>query len=228
MRICQKNNCNAISIPRGKYCEDHRTNKKKITGGVEEYKSTLQHSSFEERQTDISLLQEIRLKRQKERAIEDEFKNLQIEEDRLLKQDQDLEFQETMKKDIERIKHRENEECEKQRIKEDEELQEAIFQSEIENKRSLISKEPDNNGYNIKFNIPKTQCIIHNFPEYSSFRNVFDFLDVYFYDNKIPIVNYNLVVNFPKKIYSSSDFELLLCDEKLSKNTLFFLQDLDI
>ena len=220
MRICQKDNCNGIAIPRGKYCEDHRTNKKKIVMRGPEPR----FNGFEETKTDIA---EIRLKQQEEKSIEDEIKKLQLEEDRLLRQDQEFEYQETMRKDMERIKQEKDKEYKKQLLKEDEELQQAIFLSEIESKRSLIPKDQDDNGYNIKFNIPKKPCVIHNFHGKSSFRNVFNFLDVYFHDNKIPITNYNIVVGYPKKIYTLSESDIMLCDANLPKNVTLFLQDLD-
>ena len=211
VKICAKDNCQQPSIPRGKYCEVHRTGiKKPQTQDIERTRRQVEEEINQKQLEDERIrLQKIEDDRQL-RLDQDRLRLQKIEEDRQLRRDQELEYNETILKDKERMRV-EEEKKENERF--EEELAQIIKMSaemEIENsiekkKKSLerlVVDENDKNNYKIKFKLKD-----------------FTFL------NNIKIQNYDLVTNFPKEILS--DLELELSNTKLSKNCILYIENLD-
>ena len=213
LKVCFKKNCNDPASARGKYCENHRTNKPKIKPIIgnnilmgEEIIPIIENN-YEE---DINLALKLSLETLN---IEKKHVKEKFEEDRQLRIDQEYEFNETMKLDIERLE-KDNKRAE-----------------EIENKRlNSIKSEPTDDKeeyFNIKIKL-SNRSLIRKFKYHSKIKDIRDYLDVYFEDNKINIKNYNLVIN------QSSLRKLLIIDNnltisslKLSNNFILFLENLD-
>lgn len=203
-KICKKNNCTNNAIPRGKYCEIHRTNK--IT------KVRVNSIIVEEEKKDIYDTYDNDM----ELAIKNSLKTIkktQIDEDRKLRLEQEIEYQEAMLLDTARL------------------LKEKYEFEELENKRINILKNTPiekENYFNIKIKLPNNLTILHKFKEDSSIKNIRDYLDVYFFDNKIKIKNYILVVNKLEKIkLSYEDKDTLISSLNMSNNFILFLENLD-
>lgn len=168
MKQCMKPNCFNNSIPRGKYCEIHRTNRR-------ERNRIDERRILEEMQRQI--IEET--KKTEERRI--------IEERHQIMDEQEKEYHETMMKDIERI------EKEKQQ-KIDEEEEKNLKEIQMDSLRQRIfSYEMNDKSYVIKFVLNHIDKISHFFKHDSTFEDVFNFIDLYVYDNNIKLENYYLI-----------------------------------
>ena len=166
MRQCMKPNCFNSSIPRGKYCELHRTNRRIIE----------ERNRIEERT------------RIEERNIEERQRNMERQQ---IIEEQEREYNETMMKDIERIeeeKRKRIEEKEKKNLKEIEmdSLRQQIFSIEMNDKSFMIR-------FVLNHNHNHNHKISHFFKNDATFKDVFDYIDLYIYDNNIKLENYYLV-----------------------------------
>lgn len=213
LKVCQKENCEEPAIKRGKYCVIHRTNKIKsrtISVPVNEERNTFINNYDK----DIELAMKMSLD---ELNIEKNIYNKKLEDDRQLKLEQEEEYNNIMRLDIQRVRK------EKERIE------------EIENKRvNVIKNDPlDTDKYfNIKFKLPNKD-VIKKFKLNSKMVNIRDFLDVYFEDNKMSILNYNLVINqTPIRKIGINDNNMsissLISSLNLSNNFILFLEQLDV
>ena len=233
VKICAKDNCQQQSIPRGKYCEVHRTGRKKPqTQDIERTRRQVEEEINQKQLEDERIrLQKIEDDRQL-RLDQDRLRLQKIEEDRQLRRDQELEYNETILKDKERMRV-EEEKKENERF--EEELAQIIKMSaemEIENsiekkKKSLerlVVDENDKNNYKIKFKL-KDFTFLKQFNKNSTINDLRNFVDIYIHENNIKIQNYDLVTNFPKEILS--DLELELSNTKLSKNCILYIENLD-
>lgn len=200
MKICAKNDCQNIAIHRGKYCNNHRTNKKKIIiddESKEEFKQVFEPIYNTQKNLDI---------------------NYDIE--RMLKEEQEDEYSKAMNMDIQRM-ILQNEE---KHIKDTIELSKKMF---IEEKKSKIKGEPEESkeNYIFQFKLPNNSRIKRIFHNNSTMLDIRNFLDVYFYENQIKIENYDLIT-FPKKIFNK-DENNKLSEYNFEKNILFYIHDLD-
>jgi hypothetical protein len=175
-----KPNCFNNSIPRGKYCEIHRTNRRVI----------------EER----NRIDERRILEEMQRQIIEETKKTEqrriIEERQKIMDEQEKEYHETMMKDIKRIEDEERrkiDEEEKKNLKENEmdSLRQQIFSYEMNDKSFMIRFVLNNNNDKIS----------HFFKHDATFKNIFDYIDLYIYDNNIKLENYYLVC-YPNLVYT--------------------------
>ena len=207
-KFCKKDNCIQPPIPRGKYCEQHRSCKK-LRSPPPSYQNEV-----------IS------------QQLNNEEERLRLEEDRLLRQEQEREYNETVIKDRERIRL-ENEKKESERFEEElAQIMKMSAEMEIENsikkKRFLLERhvvdENDKSNYQIKFKL-KDFTILKKFNKNSTINDLRFFVDMYIHENKIPIENYDLVKNFPKEILSDLDLEL--CKSNLSRNCILYVENLD-
>jgi hypothetical protein len=135
-----------------------------------------------------------------------------IEEERKLKIDQDNEYLDTVRIDMERI------EKEKKRVE------------DIESKRLNTLKNETLIGlcyFNIKIKLP-FQTLLKKFNDKCKLKDIRDYLDVYFEDNKINIKNYNLVINQnPIRRLSIENNNLDISSLNLGSNFILFLENLD-
>ena len=192
VKFCQKIGCKGQAIPRGKYCESHRTNKKKERDV--EYK---ENSNITQNNDDILL-------------------------NRMLLQEQDEEYKKVMQMDIERMNKIEEEKL-------NEEILKQIEDDIINTKRNNIIRiiEESKNCYKIKFVLHNGTRIQQNFIENLKFNDMYDFIDIYFYDNNIDIKNYIFHTNYPKKEFGYEYRPEFLSDHIKDKNILFYIYNLD-
>jgi hypothetical protein len=201
IRICHKRECSNESIPRGKYCELHRTNKKRKDIIIRNFEE--EDNYFEEHKRDK------------------EEKNKKLEEDRLIIKQQEEEYRETERLDKENM----------EKI----DILKAIQDSKdyfIKEKRESILKEPDikeEEIYFFKIKLPNGKSILRRFLKDSNLQNIRDYLDIYFYDNNIKIESYNLVLDFPKIIFTDTKDtnNLKLKDVINKKNIILYIENLD-
>ena len=110
-------------------------------------------------------------------------------------------------------------------------LKEKFELEEIEIKRSNVVKNnitEKENYFSIKIKLPNNLTLLKKFKEDSIIKDIQDYLDVYFFDNKIKIKNYFLVINNLTKIkLSKDDKDTLLSSLNMSNNFIMFLENLD-
>ena len=208
-RICQKDNCQRVSIPRGKYCIIHKTGKK-----TAEIVSPLKNRTIGEQEDERNI------------------KMQKYEEERKLRNEQEKEYMEAVERDKERI-ILENERKENERFEEElayvlKMTTEMDIENSIEKKRKMLEQivvdENDKNNYKIKFKL-KDFTVLKHFNKNSTINDLRNFVDIYIYENNIKIQNYDLVTNFPKEILSELEMQLL--DTNLSKNCILYIENLD-
>ena len=205
-KICKKNNCVNEAIPRGKYCELHKTTR--TTRPLERLRTN--SLPIEENKDTYDRDLELALKNSLEGV---KIKKNQFDEDRKLRLEQENEYQEALRLDTERL------------------LKEKIELEEIELKRlNILKNNPTEkeNYFNINIKLPHNLNLLKKFKEESSVQDIQDYLDVYFFDNKIKIKNYVLVVNNLTKVkLGSRDKDTLLSSLNMSNNFMMFLENLD-
>lgn len=205
-KICKKNNCTNEAIPRGKYCDLHKTTK--TTRPSERLRTN--SLPIEENKDTYDRDLELALKNSLEGL---KIKKNQFDEDRKLRLEQDKEYQEALRLDTERL------------LKEKYELEEIELKRANTLQNNPTEKE---NYFNIKIKIPNNLTLLKKFKEESSVKDIQDYLDVYFFDNKIKIKNYLLVVNNLTKVkLDSKDKDILLSSLNMSNNFIMFLENLD-
>ena len=194
MKQCMKTNCYKPSIKRGKYCEEHRSNKR-INSEMK------RDDDLDSITVPISLPPPI---------IYDERKHL-IEE-------QDKEYKENELIDLKRFEEIENKKYEKQ-----------IKDFEIDSLRNKVfSYELTENSFQIKFSMSNGTKILHYFNNNALFEDLFEYLDVYFYDNNINIPNYDLVC-FPNRIFTKQQhMKTNINKEFTTKNIVILIKNLDV
>ncbi len=209
MKICSKDNCYKESIPRGKYCKEHCTVKKKLDKLIKE----LEKEKINKEEEKIN-------KEEEKNYNENEIKKMNdLFEERKLKADQDEEYQMTLLADRERI-NKQNEENE---LKEILELSKKSF---IEEKRIKILNEPETEYYTIQFKLPSGSNIKRKFSRNCKFVDLRNYLDIYFYDNHLDIINYDLIV-FPKITFTIENNNDSIESCNFPKNLTFFIYNLD-
>ena len=173
MKRCAKTNCIKNSITRGKYCEEHRVRKKAI-------QETIQRQEVIQRQETIQIPETIQ-------------QSLVEQERRFLIDDQNKEYEETMRLDILRNQQKEQQMIEK-----------AIKDSEMDQIRHLVfSNEKSDNSFNIKFSINGKQNI-HYFNHDAFFKDIFQYIDLYLYDTKTEM-EYDLIY-YPNIVFSKDEY----------------------
>lgn len=136
----------------------------------------------------------------------------------LKKQEEEYNF--SMQEDIKRF-IKINEEKELNNILE---ISKQSFYNEI---KSKILEEPNDftkNIYNIKFKLPSGITLKRKFPNNVRFIDLRNFLNYYFYENKINIINYNLLL-FPKKLFTNENNDDLLYTYDIQNTISFFIHD---
>ncbi len=206
MKICFKDDCYQTAIPRGKYCENHsKSRKKKIEKENKEVKNEVKNI-IESNKKEMIKTKDIQ-------------KINELLEERKLRAEQEEEYQMTMLADRERI----NKKKEEDEINEILEISKKMF---IEEKRSKIQEESENDYYTIQIKLPAGNNIKRKFSQNSSFLDIRNFLDIYFHDNNINIINYDLIT-FPKITFTIENNNDTLSNHNLSKNLTFFIYNLD-
>ncbi|CAH0485896.1 unnamed protein product [Peronospora farinosa] len=175
-------------------------------------------------------------------------------EAQILREQQDLEYQESLaadrrreqearenaeREEMERLKKEEEKrrvDEEARRAEEDERRREQEYKAEIEAKRVRIADGPkshvpppgaDYKTAVIKFHLHNGTRLDHIFYAHDTLKMVRDFIDVEFFDREITIRNYELATNFPKKVYGPDLVNVTLTDAGLAPRALVYVQDLD-
>jgi hypothetical protein len=136
--------------------------------------------------------------------------------ERMLREEQEAEYEETMRMDMERIIQKENEINHKIQMENDR-------LSEIQNKRqNLLDDEKNEAFYKFKIGILNVSTIA-SFSERSSISILFDFVDVFAHDNKIEdaFVNGYELILYPNITITKEMSLYNLCDViKTSNNKI--------
>ena len=147
-----------------------------------------------------------------DKELKKEQDDIIIEEERRLKKEQDDEYKVCLEQDT--------------KINEDKELQKIMkesLDSYYNEKKKLIKNE---GYYTVKIKFPQN-ITVHKFDINSKINDIFDVIDIYIYENKLNINNYNIILNFPKKIFTKENDGLFLHDISLEQNFLVHVQDID-
>lgn len=179
MRKCMKQHCELPAITRGKYCEYHRTQRRRTNEGVEERKI----NPFEENR--------VRVEERKINTFEEEMSPYRedLSAERKIINEQNNEFEIAMAED-----RRKNEQ------KEYDEILKLSRDTYFKEKKFNLQKEPtDEDCYNIKIRLPSGKHLDKKFIIDVRCQDILDFLDVYFYEENIEIGKYCLMTNYPKR-----------------------------
>lgn len=227
LRKCKREDCYEHSIKRGKYCMNHCTVRKYRTLAVPTPVPTTEHTSppirshspapfgniFNEEEERKDIFNE-------ERKCENEFRYI---EDRMIIQEQNREYEEAYKKDLENL-HRMEEMLNKEKE------MKLKFEIEIEKKRRQNESRENDEFYKIKFVFSNLNglTIISTFSKDDIFENVFNFIDVFLYDASINIGDYELI-SYPRIILNKVDHDLIKIKDKInSKNIQFMIKEKEI
>lgn len=188
MKRCQKIYCDLPSIPRGKYCEIHRSVRRRIAPIFEE----------------------------PERIHKEDTQR--IVNDRLIREEQEDEYKETVRLDRENFEKIEYEK-----------ILEISRTQYFNDKKMFLLPEPEHGEdfFNIRIKLPNNTTITRKFSIISKIKDIRDYIEVYFYENGINIVNYILVSNFPHNKFTEKDSEVEITSLGFPKNFILYLQDLD-
>ncbi|KAG1685430.1 hypothetical protein DVH05_017769 [Phytophthora capsici] len=175
-------------------------------------------------------------------------------EAQILREQQDLEYQESLaadrrreqeareqaeREEKERLRKEEEErraEEEAKREEEEKARQEELYKAEIEVKRAKIADGPksrtpppgaDYKTAVIRFQLHNGARLDHIFYAHDTLKTVRDFVDVEFFDRDISIRNYELATNYPKKVYGPDLLDVSLTEAGLAPQALVYVQDLD-
>jgi hypothetical protein len=196
MKQCAKDDCTGNAIPRGKYCENHRK-KRKGDSDVARLK--------EEEELNQILINRL--------LQEDNDTTTQYHQEReQLKAEQDHDYLEAMRLDMENLKVKQAEIARKTRIRQkfqdfQPELSDILLQFTFPENRFRIKQE---------FHV---SCVV---------RELFEFIDIVIEDNNFRIPEYQLVV-YPSTIYvrHSSDAEKVLEDVDIKHGLSLFVQRIE-
>jgi hypothetical protein len=136
--------------------------------------------------------------------------------DRLLREEQEMEFREAEFRDIEQMELKK--------------ILELSCQNYYEDLKHLVEKDTVidiDNCLNIKIQLPNGGKIIKKFNTSSTVKNIKNFIELYIHENNIDIKNYILSLNFPKIQLESSFDEQEIQSISKSANFVLYLQDLD-
>ena len=179
-KLCKKEDCGFQSVKKSKYCINHCSKKLR--------EQVMKEEEVINRQAILFLQEEMKLQ---EIEIELERKTMEevrILDERILREEQEKEYEETIQKDLERMAQKELEreltlKNNLERINNRTQI-ENDKRIEIEKKRQNITKHGEELFYKFKFSVLNTSMLA-SFPEKSRISNLFDFIDVFMYDNKI-------------------------------------------
>jgi len=174
------------------------------------------------------------VRRHKDALAEVEQRRLQREEEQRLREEQDREFQEALLADQRReeAKREEEERARAEQLRVEEEARQAEEKAtlKIATARSLVRDEPPAKGATeptarIRLTLPNGKRIDRRFYANDTVDVIRAFLVVRFHEQEIPIENFALSTNFPKKTYE--DGSVTLKEAGLSPQAVIMIQDLD-
>lgn len=148
------------------------------------------------------------------RAIKEKESN--IINDRQLKLQQDDEYRICVEQDKKKI-----EEQEYQKILD------LSIQDYYNDLKTRIEKDKIEEYYSIKIKFSNGSNIIRKFNFSASINDIIEVIELYLYEMKIKISNYNIVLNYPKRVFTYIDKNILLKTLNLEKNFSIYISDTD-
>ena len=199
-RLCQKPYCELPSIPRGKYCEIHRIKKK-----------NKRNIDLEQNFNTLRIREEIDIER---KLLE---KQKILEEERIIRQEQEEAYKNALEADRKRLEETEYENILK--------LSKDKYFEDLKNK--LLTRDIGEEYYNIKIQFPAGLHINNKFSIDSIINDIREYIDLYIYENNINIINYDLILNYPYKKFTTDDRDLQIKKISNVKNFILYLSNLD-
>ena len=138
-------------------------------------------------------------------------------------QEQNLEYERCMQLDMQRIQEIENSKILENAIKLSLEHELSSKKSKLQDLDTIDDKE----CFIIKFKLPDSSSINRKFHIESTFEDIRNFLDYYFFNNKsfeeLNRCKYDIVANFPKIIFTDLYNTSKISDHIHDKNILFYV-----
>jgi hypothetical protein len=150
-------------------------------------------------------------------------------EAQLLRQQQDAEYQESLRQDQERERQAQLKQEEAERAAQQaaqaalEEAQQA--QQALEAAKNTVREPPTSGGTMVRFVLPSGMKVNRRFYNDDTMGVLISYLKLYFHENNIDIQRVALSTNFPKKTYN--DESITLEDAGLTPQAVLMVQDLD-
>jgi hypothetical protein len=227
-KICQKESCVKDAIKRGKYCIDHCTTRKRTERRHDESKTdeevlfeirkTIERQKIEEeqRRMEDERKREMRrieaIRREEERKINE----IRYAEERMLIEEQENEYNEALRRDLEKMNLKK--EIERKKI-EDEQNFEICMREKIRLNRDRVSDD----YYKIKFVFQNLGglSMISTFSKDDFFESIFNFIDAFFYESniKFPSDGYELI-SYPNITVSSLEHSNVKISDKFSHRNI--------
>ena len=177
--------------------------------------------------------------RQAEILAVEEARRVQREEDQLLREEQNREFQETLLADqMREIEQREAAERERREQEEKEEEERRIIakeESRLEDAKSLLEKAgepaPDlkQGVARLRFTMPNGKKVDRRFHSVDTIETIRAFLIVHFHEQSVEgMKNIGLSTNYPRKTFKEEEDDKMKLEEAgLAPQAVIMVQDLD-
>lgn len=161
---------------------------------------------------------------------EQDARRIEREQETLLRQQQDAEYQAALLADQERERQRAEAaaEEEKQRREEEERIaeEERKAKAVVDNAREKLRDAPSSGGAMIRFVLPSGKKVNRRFHGDDNIASCKAFVRLHCHENEIEMGSIGLSTNFPKKAYND-DNDLTLEDAGLTPQAVLMVQDLD-
>lgn len=179
------------------------------------------------------------ISRQSEILAAEEARRIQREEEAMLRQEQDREFQEALRADqmreIERQQAAEQDRREQEEKEEAERSKKAKEESRLEDAKAMMENtgvEPATGAKQgvtrLRFTLPNGKKVDRRFHSSTgTIETIRAFLVVYFHEQGIDIKNFGLSTNFPRRTFGEDDVGLTLEEAGLAPQAVVMVQDLD-
>lgn len=163
---------------------------------------------------------------------EQEARRLEREQETLLRQQQDAEYQATLLADQERERQQAEADAEEARQRRAQDEQEAAAerqsQAVLDEARAALHRReaPQSGGAMIRFVLPSGQKLNRRFHSDDTIATCKAFLRLHYHDNELEFGTIGLSTSFPRKTYNDDD-ELTLEEAGLTPQAVLMVQDLD-
>jgi FAS-associated factor 2 len=161
---------------------------------------------------------------------EHEARRIEREQETLLRQQQDAEYQAALQADQERERQQAEAAAEEERQRREEEDRiakaEREAQAVIDTARDTLRESPSSGGAMIRFVLPSGQKVNRRFYGDDTIGTCRAFVRLHCHENEIEMGTIGLSTNFPKKSYNDDD-TVTLEDAGLAPQAVLMVQDLD-
>lgn len=162
---------------------------------------------------------------------EQEARRIEREQETLLRQQQDAEYQAALQADQERERQQAEAAAEEDRLRREEEERVAEDERQaravIDTARGKLREAPSSGGAMIRFVLPSGQKVNRRFYGDDTIGACRAFVRLHCHENDIEMGTIGLSTNFPKKSYNDDD-TITLEDAGLRPQAVLMVQDLDI